>query len=168
MIARSMLGLFAPILTYSVDEILEYAPKAIKGDCEDVFGLVYEELPEINAPFNEEYMIEAREKFFEIVDNLKKEKKIKSTLELVIFSNSDELKKLSGADGEDWFTVSNVICESQSNPVATFSVEEDEFKIYYAKRFKCPRCWKHRAKEEDGLCSRCSGTKTPKSCDSDV
>ncbi len=168
MIARSMLGLFAPILTYSVDEILEYAPKAIKGDCEDVFDLVYEELPEVNAPFNEEYMIEAREKFFEIVDNLKKEKKIKSTLELVIFSNSDELKKLSGADGEDWFTVSNVICESQSNPVATFSVAEDEFKIYYAKRFKCPRCWKHRAKEEDGLCSRCSGTKTPKSCDSDV
>ncbi len=74
MIARSMLGLFAPILTYSVDEILEYAPKAIKKECEDVFDLVYEELPKVEAPFDEEYMIEAREKSSEIVDNLKKEK----------------------------------------------------------------------------------------------
>ena len=168
LIAKSMLALFSPILTYTVDEILEHAPKAIKGDLQSVFDLVYEELPKVQMPFDEDYMMEAREKFFEIVDSFKKDKKIKSTLELVLYSNSSELKKLSDADGEDWFTVSNIICESQSKPEATFSVGDDEFKIYFAKRFKCPRCWKYRAKEEDKLCSRCRGEKVKTSCKSDV
>ena len=168
LIAKSMLALFAPILTYTVDEILEHAPKAIKGDLGDVFDLVYEELPAVAMPFDEEYMIEAREKFFEIVDNLKKDKKIKSTLELVLFSDSVELKKLSGADGEDWFTVSNIICESASEPIAKFKVGKDEFSVYFAKRDKCPRCWKYRSKEEDGLCARCKGEEAKTSCNSDV
>ena len=168
LIARSMLALYAPILTYTVDEILEHAPKIIKGDCEDVFDLVYEELPEIKMPFDEAYMIQAREKFFEIVDNLKKDKKIKSTLELVLYSASSELKNLSSTDGEDWFTVSNIICSSVDNPIQTFEVGTDEFNIYFAKRYKCPRCWKYRAKEEESLCSRCKGEKTKQSCSSDV
>ncbi len=168
LIAKSMLALFAPILTYTVDEILEHAPKAIKGEMDGVFDLVYEELPKVELPFDEEYMLEAREKFFEIVDNLKKDKKIKSTLELVLFSKSPQLQKLSGADGEDWFTVSNIICESAGEPIESFKVGEDEFKIYFAKRNKCPRCWKYRAKEENGLCSRCKGEKVKESCKSDV
>ncbi len=168
LITKSMLALFAPILTYTVDEILEHAPKAIKGEMQSVFDVEYVELPKVKIPFDENYMLEAREKFFEIVDSLKKEKKIKSTLELVLFSKSTELQKLSGADGEDWFTVSNIICESSSDPIESFKVAEDEFKIYFAKRYKCPRCWKYRAKEEDGLCSRCKGEKVKTSCSSDV
>ena len=168
LITRSMLALFAPTLTYTVDEILEHAPKAIKGDMEDVFDLEYVQLPNITMPFNEEYMIEAREKFFEIVDNLKKDKKIKSTLELVIFSNSKELKKLSGSDGEDWFTVSSIISEDASDHLSAFKVGEDEFKIYFAKRYKCPRCWKYRAEVEGELCARCKSEEEKSSCSSDV
>lgn len=165
LIAKSMLGLIAPVLTYSADEILEHSPKVIKGDMEDVFDLVYEELPEVEPVFDEDYMLEAREKFFEIVDELKKDKKIKSTLELVLYSDSKELAKLSGADGEDWFTVSNIICKIDDEPIKSFSVGEDEFKIYYAKRYKCPRCWKQRAKVEGELCARCSGKKEQRSCE---
>ncbi|MBN2869788.1 MAG: isoleucine--tRNA ligase, partial [Campylobacterales bacterium] len=40
-IARSMLGLIAPILTYTADEIFEHAPAVIKGSAADVFDLVY-------------------------------------------------------------------------------------------------------------------------------
>ncbi len=168
LIAKSMMALFTPILTYTIDEMLEHAPKAIKGDCKDVFDLVYEELPAVQSPFDESYMLEAREKFFEIVDNLKKDKKIKSTLELVIFSDSSELKKLNGADGEDWFTVSNIIYASASDPITTFAVGKDEFKIYFAKRDKCPRCWKYRAKGEDELCGRCKGEEPKESCNSNA
>ncbi len=164
LIARGMLGLIAPVLTYTADEIIEHAPSVIKGDCEDVFDIVYEELPEVVMPFDDEYMVEAREKFFEIVDELKKDKKIKSTLELVIYSDSKELEKLSGADGEDWFTVSNIICEVADDPIDSFQVKEDEFKIYFAKRNKCPRCWKYRAKVEGELCSRCKGEEEIRSC----
>ncbi len=165
LISKSMLSLIAPVLTYTADEIIEHAPKVIKGDMEDVFDLVYEELPETEPVFDEEYMIEAREKFFEIVDELKKDKKIKSTLELVIYSKSKELVKLSGADGEDWFTISNIVCKIDDEPIGTFTVGEDEFKIYYAKRYKCPRCWKQRAKAEGELCNRCSGKKEQRGCE---
>ncbi len=163
-IAKSMLTLIAPILTYTADEIVEHAPKVIKGDSEDIFDMKYEKLESIEKPFDDEYMIEAREKFFEIVDELKKEKKIKSTLELVIYSNSKELEKLKEADGEDWFTVSNIICEIADNPIKSFKVADDEFKIYFAKRHKCPRCWKYRAKVEGELCSRCKGEEEIRSC----
>ncbi len=168
LIAKNMLALVAPVLTYSVDEILEHAPKVIKGEYEDVFDLVYEELPEVESDFDEDYMIEAREKFFEIVDNLKKDKKIKSTLELVLFSNSLELGKMTGADGEDWFTVSNIICATKDEEVGSFTVGKDKFKIYFAKRYKCPRCWKYRAKIENELCGRCKGEKPKASCSIDA
>ncbi|NPA74297.1 MAG: isoleucine--tRNA ligase [Epsilonproteobacteria bacterium] len=167
-IAKSMLALIAPVLTYTADEIIEHAPSVIKGNSEDIFDIEYQELQSVEKPFDDEYMIEAREKFFEIVDELKKEKKIKSTLELVIYSDSKELEKLSGADAEDWFTVSNIICEIADDPIKSFKVADDEFKIYFAKRHKCPRCWKYRAKVEGELCSRCRGEEEIRSCSKDA
>ncbi len=38
-----MLVVLAPILTYTIDEVLEYAPKIVKDDAEDVFDLVKKE-----------------------------------------------------------------------------------------------------------------------------
>jgi len=42
-LAKSMLVVLAPILTYTIDEVLEYAPKIVKDDAEDVFDLVKKE-----------------------------------------------------------------------------------------------------------------------------
>ena len=52
LISKSMLGLVAPVLTYTADEILEYAPAIFKGDMENIFDLVYEPLPAMEAPFD--------------------------------------------------------------------------------------------------------------------
>ncbi len=38
-ISKAMLGLVAPVLTYTVDEILEYAPALFKGEMQSVFDL---------------------------------------------------------------------------------------------------------------------------------
>jgi isoleucyl-tRNA synthetase len=73
-ITKGMLSLLAPVLTYTVDEVLEYAPKVIKDDLTDVFDITYYPLPEIDVDFDADYMREAREKFFEAVDVLKKDK----------------------------------------------------------------------------------------------
>jgi isoleucyl-tRNA synthetase len=102
-------------------------------------------------------MLEAREKFFEIVDTLKKDKKIKSTLELVLQTTSDELAKLESVDREDWFTVSKVISHEEDGELATFEIGEERFKVLPASKAKCPRCWKQRSKDEESLCERCSG-----------
>jgi len=86
-------------------------------------------------------------------------KKIKRSLELA---------KMTGADGEDWFTVSNIICATKDEEIGSFTVGKDEFKIYFAKRYKCDRCWKYRAKVENELCGRCKGEKPKTSCSIDV
>jgi len=88
LIAKAMMTMVAPVLTYTIDEILDYAPDIIKGDMESVFDLVYEELPIVGDSFDDKNLIEARAKFSESIDKLKKEKLIKSTLELEIAGDS--------------------------------------------------------------------------------
>jgi isoleucyl-tRNA synthetase len=155
MITNSLLALLAPVLTYTVDEVLEYAPKVIKGEASDVFDLVYTPIADMESGVDMEYLKSAREKFFEIVDSLKKEKKIKSTLELKLETNSSELKKLAEWDREDWFTVSEVADMASKESLSEFSVGEDRFLIVLSKKERCPRCWKHKCENLDELCNRC-------------
>jgi isoleucyl-tRNA synthetase len=155
LIAQRLLALIAPTLTYTVDEILEYAPSIIKQDFSDVFDMVYTPLEKVEVDFDSVYMCEAREKFFEIIDNLKKEKVIKSTLELILVTNSLHVNKLNATDAEDWFTVSGVLSEANGEEFGSFVIADDKFKIIKANEHKCPRCWKYKAKSEDGLCARC-------------
>ena len=156
LIADRMIAFLAPVLTYTVDEILEYAPAVLKKDAEDVFDLIYTALPEVESDFDEAYMMEAREKFFEIVDGLKKEKKIKATLELAVKTDSEKIKKLDPTDAEDWFTVSGVSPHEEGDAIATFEVEGDNFTIVRSSKVKCPRCWKQNSAAEDTLCERCA------------
>ena len=156
LIADRMIAFLAPVLTYTVDEILEYAPAVLKKDAEDVFDLIYTALPEVESDFDEAYMMEAREKFFEIVDGLKKEKKIKATLELAVKTDSEKIKKLDPTDAEDWFTVSGVSPHEEGDAIATFEVEGDSFTIVRSSKAKCPRCWKQNSAAEDRLCERCA------------
>ncbi len=155
LIAQRLLALIAPTLTYTVDEILEYAPSIIKQDMKDVFDMLYTPLDKVELDFDAAYMVEAREKFFEIIDNLKKEKIIKSTLELILVTNSLHVKKLTPTDAEDWFTTSGVVENANGEEFGSFSIGEDNFKIIKSHEHKCPRCWKFKASTEDGLCARC-------------
>ena len=155
LIAQRLLALIAPTLTYTVDEILEYAPSIIKQDYNDVFDMLYTPLDKVELDFDAAYMVEAREKFFEIIDNLKKEKIIKSTLELILVTNSLHVKKLTPTDAEDWFTTSGVVENANGEEFGSFSIGEDNFKIIKSHEHKCPRCWKFKASTEDGLCARC-------------
>jgi len=63
LISKSMLGLIAPVLTYTVDEIIEYAPAIFKDEMKSVFDLEYAELPEIASSFEDENILLIREKF---------------------------------------------------------------------------------------------------------
>jgi isoleucyl-tRNA synthetase len=157
MITKALLGLIAPILTYTADEIIENAPAAIKAGVTSVFDLKYEALNVSYSTFDEGYMVTARERFSEIVDMLKKEKKIKSTLELVLYSDSEKLKALDATEAEDWFVVSGVLSGEAEKEAATFEVEDDTFVIGYATAAKCPRCWKFHSADEETPCPRCAG-----------
>lgn len=156
MIASRMLTLIAPILTYTADEICDYAPAILKGSASSIFELVYEPLPAVNCDFDTDYMMEARSKFFELVDELKKEGLIKNTLETVLYTNSTRVLALPRTEAEDWFLVSKVMAHNEE-AYRTFMVGDDTFAIIKAAKCKCPRCWKYRASSEETLCSRCAG-----------
>ena len=156
-IAKAMLGLVAPVLTYTADEILEYAPAIFKGDMENIFDLVYESVPEVAESFDDALLIEAREKFSEAIDSLKKEKIIKATLELEVAGERSLFPVADDKDLEDWFVVSAVKTASGGEQVASFEVEGKRFTVHKATAAKCPRCWRYTSHSEDEVCERCAG-----------
>ncbi|MBD3788861.1 MAG: isoleucine--tRNA ligase [Campylobacterales bacterium] len=154
LIAKSMLGLVAPVLTYTADEIIEYAPAIFKGEMESVFDLICEEIPHVGAPFAEDALLEIREAFYEEVDKLKKEKLIKSTLEVELAGTDFTIK--NNKDLEDWFVVSSVKPQSAGEEIGRFKVNEKEFSIHKATQCKCPRCWRFTSLSEEEVCQRCA------------
>ncbi len=155
-IAKSMLLLIAPILTYTADEIIDNAPDIIKGEARSIFDLVYEEIQSGESTFNAEYMSKARVGFYEIVDNLKKEKVIKNTLELMILTESKIVLEMEPVEAEDWFVVSKISDKEPNEELGKFEVDGDVFIISKAVDAKCPRCWKYNSKDEESTCQRCT------------
>ncbi|ARR00962.1 isoleucine--tRNA ligase [Campylobacter porcelli] len=155
-ITKALLPLIAPTLTYTVDEVMEYAPSIIKAQANDVFDLVYEEL-EFELEVDDELLKQSKEKFNEIIDNLKKDKLIKSTLELEIQTNSDYILSLNSDEVADWYMVSKVGgFRIGSEILAEFIVGDHRFIIAKSDGYKCPRCWKFSAISDNCLCDRCS------------
>ena len=156
LIAKKLISTLAPILTYTMDELLTYAPDFMKENCSDIFDYKKTELPFIENSINEEVLLAAKEKFSEIKDALSKEKTIKSTLELSIYTNCSDILALDEVEASDWFLVSSISNTKQDSEVlGTFSIDENVFEVYKANEHKCPRCWKFTATKEDCLCSRC-------------
>ena len=155
MIAKSLLTTLAPILTYTMNELVQYAPKVVSDGVESIFDMPKYKLPVIEMNLNEEHLLNAKSKFAEIKDKLHKEKIIKSTLELVIYTNSDEILALDSTIAEDWFVVSKVIKNAEEDSLGSFEIDGKLFEIYKASKNKCPRCWKYRALEINTLCKRC-------------
>ncbi len=155
MIAKAFITTLAPVLTYTMNELIEHAPKVIKGEASDIFDIEKYYLPEVKSNLNEEYLLDAKRKFAEIKDKLNKDKTIKATLELVIYTKSEEILKLDPTLAEDWFVVSKIVNDKLDNEIDSFTVENDEFIVYKATEAKCPRCWKYKSSSEEALCSRC-------------
>lgn len=154
LIARSLLPLIAPVLTYTVDEVMDCAPDIIKNGANDAFDLIYRPL-EHEFDNNIGSGLEARDKFFEIIDTLKKQKTINSTLELCMQTTSSELLSLDLDEIIDWFMVSEIKTYDNAEGLAEFIVDNHKFKLLKSNLHKCPRCWKYQAKEDGKLCHRC-------------
>ena len=152
-IAKELISLLAPVLTYTMDEAIEHAPKVIKEDKKDIFDFVYTSLVEVENPIDNE-VLEIRRRFFEIVDKLKKEKVIKDTLELAIETNYD---KLLVDEMADFFVVSLVSDKIEGEVVDEFHISDEQFvvKIKKSPLNKCPRCWRYLVKDGE-VCDRCS------------
>ncbi|MGM0533762.1 MAG: isoleucine--tRNA ligase [Campylobacterota bacterium] len=153
MIARSMLGVIAPVLSYTANEIITHAPSVVKGQSEDIFDFAYEPLPEIDLGFDDSFILRARDEFFEVLDKLKKDKAVKSSLELVL--QTDEDMVYARENPKAWFMVSDVTRKAPGEELARFNVGDAAFVIKKSQKYKCPRCWNLDSDSEDTLCKRC-------------
>jgi isoleucyl-tRNA synthetase len=156
MIAKAFITNLAPVLTYTMDELVQHAPEVICEGAKTIFDMPKYFIPKIELDLNEEHLINAKNKFAEIKDRLNKEKVIKSTLELVIYTDSKDILALDSTVAEDWFVVSKVIKHQEDDLIDSFEVDGAKFEVYHAAKSKCPRCWKYRSKDENSLCPRCS------------
>ncbi|MCI6564092.1 isoleucine--tRNA ligase [Campylobacter sp.] len=157
LIAKALLSLVAPTLTYTVDEALNSAPSAIKGDWSDVFSISEFKL-DFDFGIDASFLLASRELFNENIDKLKKDKIIKSTLELELVTDSRRILALCdefGDDISDFYGVSAVVAKESNEVLCKFACDEANFSTQKASAFKCPRCWKFNASKADALCPRC-------------
>lgn len=157
LIAKALLSLVAPTLTYTVDEALSSAPSAIKGDWSDVFSISEFKL-DFDFGIDASFLLASRELFNESIDKLKKDKIIKSTLELELVTDSRRILALCdefGDDISDFYGVSAVVAKESGEVLCKFACDEANFSTQKAGAFKCPRCWKLNASKTDALCPRC-------------
>ncbi len=159
LIAQNLIHALAPVLTYTCDEIIEHAPKVIKGDAGDIFEFsktTIDGFDDSDMSVDMDKLVEIKKVFNENIENLKANKVIKSTLELVVYSQNKDIFDVCFSACEDWLIVSEIVSSKLDGEVlAKFSVGDDEFEIYKSNKHKCPRCWKLNTNSEDELCSRC-------------
>jgi isoleucyl-tRNA synthetase len=153
---QTMLGLLAPILTYTCDEVFDNLPAFLKNGGNDIFDFLYQPIPEVRSDLDVETLTQARVKFSEIVDTLKKDKVLKSTLELEINTTDKALMELNKKDREDWLVVSDISESAAGETMGSFEVNGVNITIHKASQAKCPRCWKFQSTNEETLCSRCA------------
>ena len=152
MIVKRLLIIIAPVLTYTADEAISHAPAILKKD--SIFDYEYQEFKEFDLTHSiSDKVLTLRDKFGEIVDNLKKEKKIKSTLELNICTTDADL--LDDSDLVDFFVVSDINNEACGEKVGEIEFDGMSYELRLASKHKCPRCWRYLADSEDSLCKRC-------------
>ncbi|MDR2906211.1 MAG: isoleucine--tRNA ligase [Helicobacteraceae bacterium] len=152
-ILRSLLVLCAPVLTYTTDEIAEYAPPVLKGFGKTIFDFTFDPIGEFE-PFELSAELALRERFFAQVDLLKKQGAIKNSLELAFLAAPDFAVALDMTDLADMLTISSAAVAAKAPADALAKIEGGY--IIRAKGAKCPRCWKFVAAKEDEPCERCA------------
>lgn len=164
MILKRLLHFIAPVLTYTADEAFNHASNALSGDSKDIFELSNLSCAQrYNLNVNEDFarLLRVREKFTESLDTLKKQKIIKSSLEVCIQTSQDNEFTLL----DRWLIVSQVYGKEYKGKeeLARFSLEnKEEFVLYRAENARCERCWQFVVENqtdsgasEGSLCKRC-------------
>jgi len=87
---------------------------------------------------------------------LKKEKLIKSTLELEIAGDASKFAIKDAKNLEDWFMVSGIKSNCSGEQVGSFELDGMSFTVHKAELAKCPRCWRFTSENEEVACERCA------------
>lgn len=166
LLAQRLLHFIAPVLTYTANEAFNHASSAIKGGGKDIFELkrfACKDRYNVNLDVDFALLLNVRESFGEALDSLKKQKSMKSSLEVEIVYCEDSILPKDFALLDKWLIVSRVYADKTLKQAATnadvlahFSVEGHSFAICKAQKGRCERCWQFIVEENGALCERCS------------
>ena len=159
MILKRLLHFIAPVLTYTADEAFKHASSAVKGDCKDIFDMpkiMCKESYNLHTHTDFALLLRIREKFGEAIDSLKKQKILKSSLEVLLQVPRDI------ALLERWLIISATQREVKNGEeLARFVLDNEEFVMYRAQKERCDRCWQfvvdtQSPQANQSLCVRCA------------
>ena len=174
LILDSLTKMFAPILSFTCDEIWLAMPHSDNDDPRNVI------LNEMNAPFSEysldadsmakwDTLIAIRDDVNGVLENARTEKQIGKSLDaqVILHANNDEakaaLEDVKTMNLSEMFIVSKCLIQDDSDGEGTTVGTGSRFggmsiAVSEAKGEKCPRCWAHTEEPEagTGLCPRCA------------
>ena len=167
LLTQRLLHFIAPVLTYTANEAFSHASLAIKhnhlgGEYKDIFELkrfACKDVYDLNLDVDFALLLNVRESFGEVLDNLKKQKSIKSSLEVELVYCGDSILPKDFTLLDKWLIVSRVyagrVDSADVNVLGKFEVQGHSFAIRKAQMTKCERCWQFVV-ESGALCERCS------------
>ena len=167
LLTQRLLHFIAPVLTYTANEAFSHASLAIKhnhlgGEYKDIFELkrfACKDVYDLNLDVDFALLLNVRESFGEVLDNLKKQKSIKSSLEVELVYCGDSALPKDFTLLDKWLIVSRVyagrVDSADVNVLGKFEVQGHSFAIRKAQMAKCERCWQFVV-ESGALCERCS------------
>lgn len=158
LIASNLCHILAPILTYTIDEVLQHAPEIVRGGASNVFELQPQAMYDVRPSSDFSMLMQLRDKCSELLDTLKKDKAIKSGLELVLESSEQDSGGFGGlcaTQVAQWLILSDYAPDI-SQKVGSFTLGERTFSLYKSAGARCDRCWRFMAEHEGGLCARCN------------
>ncbi|MDZ4063683.1 MAG: class I tRNA ligase family protein, partial [Coriobacteriia bacterium] len=155
-VLTSLVRLVAPILSFTAEEVWQFAPESLRDGAESVLLAGW---PSVQVPADEAAalrgtygaVLEARDAVTKALEDARNEKVVGKSQEasIVLGVPADGLAALQdrGLDAlAEMFIVSTVTLEL---------AEEISVSVKQAGGDKCPRCWNVRELGEEGLCSRC-------------
>ncbi len=168
LIVDAMAKLFAPILSFTCDEIWQAMPHR-EGD--DVRNILLNQMPENcsayalsgDAMASWSVIVKLRQDVNGVLEKARADKRIGKALEAHVSLATDNAEVKAACEGKnlaELFIVSDCawetapegaeVAQGENYPDVTIGVSE-------AKGEKCPRCWMHSLEaDENGLCKRCA------------
>ncbi len=169
MILSAMVRLLAPVLAYTCEEIWKFMPHA---DGEDKESVMFSEMPQICAEYEDRALEEKWKKIIEVRNDVNKalelarnEKTIGKSLdaEVTVYAGGEILDLLKKIEPElaEIFITSKAVADDIKNAGETAIVGEFvKVKVEASKYEKCGRCWVHSEtvgtiEGFDGICADC-------------
>ena len=165
-ILHTLIRILTPVMPHQAEDIWQNMPEIQKDQVSALLTSWAEakeewENEELEKEFGE--LLKTREIVARAIEPLRSSepKTIGSSLEadIIIKSNdknkSQLLEKYQKILG-DLYIVSHVYLEDKDEKILNeYSQDDFEIKVFKAKGEKCPRCWKYRELNKDGICEDC-------------